>query len=64
MAAMGVNTIRVYNVNPSNLLAYQNYDGQYHIVAPGKDHREFLDTCLRHGLRVPSRCVRSDPDIS
>ena len=52
MAAMGVNTIRLYNVNPSNYLAYERYAGQWFISKPGKDHIPFLDACARYGIKV------------
>lgn len=54
MAAIGVNTLRLYNVNPSNFLAYQLYNGQYNITQPGKSHIAFLDMCAKHGIKVRS----------
>lgn len=54
MAAMGVNTLRLYNANPSNFLAYQRYNGQYGITLPGKNHVPFFDACERYGLKVSS----------
>ncbi len=50
---IGANTLRLYNVNPSNYLATVKYQGQYKIVRPlGKDHRQFLDYCQSLGLKV------------
>ena len=62
MAAIGVNTIRLYNVNPSNYLAYERYNGMYNITMPGKNHIPFLDACAKYGIKVQFRlnaCVRN-----
>lgn len=51
--SIGVNTLRIYNVNPTNYLASLKYQGQHDIVLPlGKDHRQFLDYCASLGLKV------------
>lgn len=52
MAAIGINTLRIYNVNPSNYLAWERYKGQYLIDFPGKDHIPFLDACHAYGIKV------------
>ncbi len=50
---LGCNTLRLYNVNPSNRLATEKYVGGYNIYQPiGKDHRPFLDYCQSLGLKV------------
>lgn len=56
---MGVNTLRLYNVNPSNLLAYERYAGQYYITNPGKNHVPFLDACAKYGIKVRTRPLSS-----
>ena len=55
MADLGVNTLRVYNANPTTLLATQELlpSGWNSIVKPyGKDHRPFFDLAHAYGFRI------------
>lgn len=55
MKDLGVNTIRIYNINPTTRKASQELlsQGWNDIVKPyGKDHVPFLDYAYQHGLKV------------
>lgn len=69
---LGVNTIRIYNINPTTRLASENLLEQRwnKIQLPeGKDHRPFMDAAAEAGIKVmfplvaDETALTTDPDL-
>jgi len=61
---LGVNTIRIYSMNPLTEAASEAAVGQDGIVHPyGKSHVEFMDACHAQGIKVMAPLVSSNPNV-